>query len=143
MKSIESDYKDDNVKIQIRENLIIAPQYLIMKMKQLIQSMIFQTANLNFQHIENAFTLTEQDQLQLKVLAQNYNCVIDKIGIETKQQPILLPVGRNASTSKHIIEESNQFFSSLSIQRKLSISNNTIEIFKTYDLTVSLKILFI
>ncbi|CAF2815559.1 unnamed protein product [Rotaria sp. Silwood2] len=34
IKNLEIDNKDDNVKIQIRENIIIAPQYLIMKIKQ-------------------------------------------------------------------------------------------------------------
>jgi len=138
LKNIELDYKDDNVKIHIRENSITAPQYLLMKMKQLIQSMIFQTATLNFQYIENAFILTEKDHLQLKVLGQNYNCEIDKIDSKTKKELILLPKGKFSSTSKHIIKESNRFYSSLSIPRKLSISNNTIEIHRTYDLTVSL-----
>ncbi len=138
MRKIELDYKDDNVKIQIRENLIIAPHYLIIKMKQLIQSMICQTTTLIFRYIQNAFLLTEKDNLQLKVLAKNYNCEIDKIDTETKKELILLPNGKNVSTSKYIINESNQFYSSLSIPRILLISNNTIEIHKSYDLTVSL-----
>lgn len=142
MKNIELDYKDDNVKLQIHGDLIHAPQYLIMKMKQLIQSMICQTTIVIFQYIQNAFILTEKDYLQLKVLAQNYNCEIDKIDTETKKELILLPTGKNASTSNYIIKESSQFYSSLSIPRILLISNNTIEIHKSYDLTVSLLIHF-
>ncbi len=143
MKNLELDYKEDNVKIQIRENSIDAPQYLIMKMKELIQSMICQTITLTFQYIPNAFTLTEKDYLQLKVLAKNSNCEIDKIDIETKKKIFLLPKGKIISTSKYIEKESNQFYSSLSIPRILLISNNTIEIHKSNDLTVSLLIEFV
>ncbi|CAF2676114.1 unnamed protein product [Rotaria sp. Silwood2] len=141
IKNLEIDNKDDNVKIQIRENIIIAPQYLIMKIKQLIQSMVFQTIILTFRYIKNAFILTEKDDLKLKSLAQNYNCEINKIDIETKKELIILPKGKNISTSKYIINESNQFYSSLSIWRKLSISNNIIEIHKSYDLTVDITII--
>jgi hypothetical protein len=143
LKNIELDYKDDNVKIQIRENSIDAPQYLIMKIKQLIKSMICQTTTLTFQYIPNAFTLTEKDYLQLKVLAKNYNCEIDKIDTETKKELFLLPKGKITSTSKYIEKESKQFYSSLSIPRILLISNNTIEIHKSNDLTVSLLIEFV
>ncbi|CAF3728572.1 unnamed protein product [Rotaria sp. Silwood1] len=141
IKNLEIDYNDDNVKIQIRENIIIAPQYLIKKIKQLIQSMIFQTSILIFQYIKNAFILTEKDHLKLKTFAQNYHCEINKIDIETKKDLIILPKGKNVSTSKYITNESNQFYSTLSMWRKLSISNNTIEIHKSYDLTVDITII--
>ncbi|CAF3683738.1 unnamed protein product [Rotaria sp. Silwood1] len=141
IKNLEINYNDDNVKIQIRENIIIAPQYLIKKIKQLIQSMIFQTSILIFQYIKNAFILTEKDHLKLKTFAQNYHCEINKIDIETKKDLIILPKGKNVSTSKYITNESNQFYSTLSMWRKLSISNNTIEIHKSYDLTVDITII--
>ena len=137
LKNIELDYKDDNVKIEIHANLITAPQYLIMKIKKLIQSMIFQTVTLRFQCIRNACTLTEQDHSQLKVLAENYNCEIDKICIETRKELVILPKGKDKLSSKYITKESNQFYSSLSFWRKLSISNSTIEIHQSYDFPAS------
>jgi hypothetical protein len=138
LKHIELDYKDDNVKLQIRANAITAPQYLIMKMKHLIQSMIFQATSLIFEYIENAFIYPEKVLLQLNSVAQKYNCEIDEMATETKKEAVVLPRRQNASTSNYIIKQSDQFVSSVSIPRKLSVSNNTIEIHKSYDLPVSL-----
>jgi hypothetical protein len=136
LRNIELEHKDDDVKIQIRENSIVAPQYLIMKIKHLIQSMTFQSTTLIFQYIENALTITEKNHLELNQLTQNYNCEIDKIDIHTKREPIILPKGKNASASKFIIKQSDQFYSSLTIPKKVSISNHTIEIHRSNDLTV-------
>ncbi|CAF0983783.1 unnamed protein product [Rotaria sordida] len=141
IKNLEIDYKDDNIKIKIRENIIIAPQYLIIKIKQLIQSKIFQTITLIFRYIKNAFILTEKDHLKLTTLAQNYHCEINKIDTATKKELIILPKGKNTTTSKYIMNQSNQFYSSLSIWKKLSISNNTIEIHTSYDSTVDITII--
>lgn len=99
--------------------------------------MISKKTTIVFRYIQNAFILTEKDNLQLKILAQNFNCEIDKINIETKKELILLPKEKVKSTSNYIIKESNQFYSSLSIPKILSVSNNTIEIHKSYDLPVS------
>ncbi len=142
MKTIELNHRDDNVKIQIRENRIDAPQYLINKIKQLIQSMIYQTKILTFQSIQNAFVFKDKDYSSLKSIARNYNCELEEIKTEIKRELIILPKGKNASASKYIIKESKQFYSSLSIPRILSISNHTIEIHKSYDLTVSFSIEF-
>ncbi|CAF3078094.1 unnamed protein product [Rotaria sp. Silwood2] len=137
----DTDKKNDNVKIQIRENIILSPQYLIMKIKQLVQSMVFQTSTTIFRYIQNAFTLTEKDQSKLKNLAQNYNCEINKINIETKKELIILPKEKNVTTSKYITNESNQYYFSLTIWRKLSMSHNTIEIHKSYGLIVDITII--
>ncbi|CAF1114353.1 unnamed protein product [Adineta steineri] len=141
LKKIELDYKDDNVKIQIRENSIIAPQYLTMKIKQLIQSMISNTSTLNFRYIENAITLTEQNDLQLKVLAQTYNCELDRIDINTREEPILLPKGKNISASTNIVNESEDFYSSLFVFSQLFIATNTIEIHKSDNETFDINII--
>ncbi len=143
LKTIELNHRDDNVKIQIRENRIHAPQYLINKIKQLIQSMIYQTKILTFQSIQNAFVFKDKDYSSLKSIARNYNCELEQIKTEIKRELIILPKGiKNASASKYIIKESKQFYSSLSIPRILSISNHTIEIHQSYDLTVSFSIEF-
>lgn len=99
--------------------------------------MIFQTTTLIFSYIKNAVTLTEIDNLELKRLALNNNCDIDKIEIQTKKELITLPKGQNTTTSKYITQLSSQFYSSLSIWRKLSVSSNELEIQKSSDSTVS------
>ncbi len=142
MKNIELDFKDDHIKLQIREDSITAPQYLINKIKQLIQSMIFQTTSLIFQYLENALIYSDKVLQQLNTTAKNFNCEIDKIDIETNKEAILLPKRQNTSTSKYIIKQSEQFYSSLSIPKKLLISNHSIEIHKSCDLPVSLMIQF-
>ncbi|CAF2811274.1 unnamed protein product [Rotaria sp. Silwood2] len=103
--------------------------------------MVFQTSTTIFRYIQNAFTLTEKDQLKLKNLAQNYNCEINKINIETKKELIILPKEKNVTTSKYITNESNQYYFSLAIWRKLSMSHNTIEIHKSYGLIVDITII--
>ncbi|CAM4863546.1 unnamed protein product [Rotaria socialis] len=141
LKNVEFNYKDDNLKINIRENIITAPQYLIMKIKQLVQSMISPTITLIYRHIKNSCTFTEKDHSKLKNLAESYFCEIDKINIETKKELLLLPKGQAKSTSKFIIKESSQFYSSLSIWRKLAVSNHTIEIHKSYYFKVDVTII--
>ncbi|CAF4565619.1 unnamed protein product, partial [Rotaria sp. Silwood2] len=59
----------------------------------------------------------------------------------TKKELIILPKEKNVTTSKYITNESNQYYFSLAIWRKLSMSHNTIEIHKSYGLTVDITII--
>ncbi|UJR07650.1 hypothetical protein I4U23_011938 [Adineta vaga] len=128
LKQIELDYKDDNVHIQIHSNLLTAPQYLIVKIKQLIQSLLFHTTTLTFRYIENGITLTEHDQLQLKTIGQNHNCQLDHIDTQTEKEIILLPKSKDTPTSKYIMKKSEEFYTSLTPVWKLSVETNTIEL---------------
>ncbi|CAF1260775.1 unnamed protein product [Adineta ricciae] len=124
LKQIELNYEEDNVKIQIREDSFISPQYLVKIIKQLIQSMIFQTVNLTFKSLENVFHLTDQDRLQLHGLARNHNCEIDNILVDTQEELISLPKGKISMRS----EKSSQSCSTLFVPRAISIANKTLEI---------------
>jgi hypothetical protein len=139
LKNIELEHKDDNVKIQIRENLFYAPQYLTSKIKQLINTLIFQTATIIFQCIENACMLTTNENLKLEQITRKYNCQIEKVDIQTKNEIVKLPKARTTSTtqstSKFIIQESNRFVTTLTMLKRLSTSIGGIEIHKTNNST--------
>ncbi|CAF0948020.1 unnamed protein product [Rotaria sordida] len=139
LKNIELKYKDDNVKIQIRENLFYAPQYLASKIKQLINALVFQTATIIFQCIENACMMTTNEHLEIETIARKYNCQIDRIDVQTKNEVIKLPKARRTSTIKStsifIIQQSNRFIAALNMLKRLSTSTGGIEIHKTTDLT--------
>ncbi|CAF2898789.1 unnamed protein product [Rotaria sp. Silwood2] len=142
LKNIELEYKDDNVKIQIRENLFHAPQYLASKIKQLINALVFQTATIIFQCIANAGKMITNEHLEIEQIARKYNCQIDRIGVQTKNEIVKLPKARTTSTIKStstfIIQESNRFIDALPMLKRLSTSTGGIEILKTKDLTTPL-----
>ncbi|CAF0947415.1 unnamed protein product [Adineta ricciae] len=124
LKQIELNYEEDNVKIQIREGSFVSPQYLVKSIKQLIQSMIFQTVNLTFKSLENVFHLTDQNRLQLHGLAKNHNCEIDNILVDAQEELISLPKGKIPTRSG----KPTQSCSPLFVPRVISIANKTLEI---------------
>ena len=136
---IEWDFPDDQVIIDIREDVIHAPQYLIIKIKELIQSMTNQRRILRFSYIPNGFQLTENDRVELEIITHHYNCQIEQIQTETTKELIDLPKRKNIPTSKYLNKESSQFQSSFPISKSLSILNHTIEIHQSYDLPVRLQ----
>ncbi|CAF1342365.1 unnamed protein product [Didymodactylos carnosus] len=134
LKDIETQYKDDNVKLRIRENTYHAPQYLIETIKQLITKLISYTVTFTVENIiEHNLTLADKEKSQLEYIAQKHNCKIVKIEIKTKRKictiPKALTTSTIPSTSKLIIEQSNTFCSSFSM-RKASVLNGSIEIHK-------------
>lgn len=133
---IELDSPHDHVKIDIHGDVIHAPQYLIGKIKELIQSMTNQRRILRFSYIPNGFVLTENDRVQLEIITQHYNCQIEQIQTETEKELIVLPKGKDISTSKYLKKESNQFQSSFPISKSLPVLNHSIEIHQSYDLPV-------
>ncbi|CAF1577125.1 unnamed protein product, partial [Rotaria sordida] len=66
------------------------------------------------------------------MIAERYNCQIDFIDVKVQNEIITLPKSINSSTieltPKYLIEQSNQFYSSVTILKKASISNFEIEI---------------
>ena len=137
LKHIELEHKDDNVKIIIRENLFYAPQYLISKIKDMINSLIFLRSIITFQTIQNNFMLTTNENFELEKIAQKFSCQIDRIDIENNNEIIKLPKTQGTSTikliSKLVIQQSNQFLNTQTIFKRLSTSNDhsAIEIHKT------------
>jgi len=138
LKTIEFNYKDDNVKLKIREDVIHAPQYLIREMKQLVLSMFYQQTSLNFQYIEHAIAFTNEHRAQIEALARNYNCQIENIQTQTKREYNSLPRRQTISSSKYITKQSNEFSSSVSIPKIISIGKNTIEMHRSCPSTVEL-----
>ncbi|CAF3581457.1 unnamed protein product [Rotaria sp. Silwood1] len=139
LENIELEYKDDNVKIKIRENQLYAPDYLKIKIQQRIYNLIDQQYPITFQYITNNSILTNDEKLQLEEIAQQFHCQINKIDLQTKKELVTLPKITNTSTSKStskfIIKQSKEFYYSLSILKKTLISNSTIELHLAHDRT--------
>ncbi|CAF4255680.1 unnamed protein product [Rotaria sp. Silwood2] len=135
LRNVELEYKDDNVRINIRQNSFDAPQYLTRKIEHLIHELAFQATMIVFQCLDNAHTLITDQKSQLTMIAQRYNCQIDFIDVKVQNEIITLPKSINSSTieltPKYLIEQSNQFYSSIGILKKISISNFEIEIHRT------------
>ncbi|CAF3103620.1 unnamed protein product [Rotaria sp. Silwood2] len=139
LETIEFEYKDDNVKIKIRENQLYAPHYLKIKIQQRINNLIDQQYPLIFQYIGNDSILTNDEKLQLEEIAGQFKCQIDKIDLQTKKEIVTLPKVINTSTlkssPKFIIKKSKEFYSSLSLLKTTSIANSTIELHLANDVT--------
>ncbi|CAM4934412.1 unnamed protein product [Rotaria socialis] len=137
LNSIELEHRNDNVKIQIRENVYYAPQYLTSKIKKMINALIFHTATISFQCIENACTVTTSEQLDLEQITRKHNCQMDRIDLQSTNELIQLPKARTISTIKStspsIIQESNQFITKLMTLNRIVTSSCGIEIHKTQD----------
>ncbi|CAF5017135.1 unnamed protein product, partial [Rotaria sp. Silwood1] len=75
------------------------------------------------------------------MITERYNCQIDFIDVKIQNEIIILPKSINSSTTeltpRYLIEQSNQFYSSIAILKKVSISNFEIEIHRTANSRVS------
>lgn len=136
LKDIENEYKDDNVKIRIRQKEFNAPQYLIEKIKEKISELMFLLATSQFKKIGNSFILTNEQIKQLNQIARGNKCRIEKIDTKTEREVYSIPktLSQSSNTSTFIIEQSNEFCSSLSM-RKISVLNGSIEIYLTNQST--------
>lgn len=135
MKKIELDFQLNNVKISIRENVCVAPNYLIETIRQLIYSMIYLVATLSFPFIPDAFQLTGKIEGELKNLVRSYRCQLKTVRVQTTNQFLRLP--RN---SFH--EKSKGFLSSFSRRKVLSVASNVIEIQQSSDAKVRIVLPF-
>lgn len=124
------------MKINIHEDVIHAPQYLIIKIKEFVQSMTNQRRILRFSCIPNGMRVTDHDRLQVQILAQHHNCQIEQIQTTMTKELIVLPKGKNSITSKYLNKESNQFQSAFPMSKSLAVSQHTIEIHQSYDQSV-------
>ncbi|CAF1601334.1 unnamed protein product, partial [Didymodactylos carnosus] len=129
LKEIEIQYKHDNVKLGIRQNEFQAPVYLIDKIKESINKMIFETFTVTFETISHV--PSSEEISDLKQLAQQHNCHVDKIDTKTEIKVLSIPKGLAAAShlvSKLTIEQSNAFCSSTLVFRKASVSTASIKI---------------
>ena len=136
LRKVELDYIDGDVKIDIQKDLFIAPQHLIGTIKKSIQSMVHKNATLTVKSLSNTPLLTDKNHSQLRSLAQSYKCDIAAIHIATKNEPIALPMRDTVPLSKYLLKQSEEFHSSLSVRKVISVSGNTIEVQKSDDFEV-------
>ena len=136
MRQIESNYADDHVKIEIREDRFTAPRYLVNTIKELIQAMVFQTTMLTWKSVENASILTDRDTSQLKIIAENWNCEIQSITVQTNKEAVTLPTRKLVSTSKYLLRKSQEFHSTLPVRKTMSTGNHTMEVHNSDHLMV-------
>ncbi|CAF4260209.1 unnamed protein product [Rotaria sp. Silwood2] len=130
LKDIESDYKNDNVQIRIRQKEFYAPQYRIEEIKQRIYELICQTIICSIQMIENSLSLIDDNNSQLNEIAKNYCCRIERIESKAEMQvfPIPKALTKTSSTPSLTIRQSDAFCSSLSV-KKISVLNGSVEIY--------------
>ena len=135
LKKIELDFQLNDVKICMRENVCVAPNYLIETIRQLIYSMVYLTTTLNYPFIPDAFQLTGKIEGELKNFIRSYRCQLKTIRVQTANQFLCLP--RN---SFH--EKSKGFLSSTSRRKVLCVASNTIEIQQSSDSKVRIVLSF-
>ncbi|CAF1085138.1 unnamed protein product [Rotaria sp. Silwood1] len=130
LKNIESDYKNDNVQIRIRQKEFYAPQYRIEAIKQHINELIYQSTTFTIQKLENSVCLTDDDSARLNEIAKKHCCRIERIesNVEMQIHPIPKALITTSATSSLFIQQSNTFCSSLSV-KKMSVLNGSIEVY--------------
>ena len=136
IQDIENEYTDDHVKIRIRSKEFSAPQYLIDKVKQKLNDLIFYSTVCRFRKMGNTITLTDDDRTQINQIARRNYCRIEKIDSQTDWIVCSIPqaFSSSAATSKLAIQRSNELCSSLSM-KKISILQSSIEIYLTNKIT--------
>jgi hypothetical protein len=130
LKDIESDYADDSVQIRIRQKEFYAPQYLIEKIQQHINELIYQTAVCVIQKIGYSISSIKNEMIaQLNQIAKRHYCRIEKTvsKIEMQVHPVPKALAKTSLTSKNIVEQSNAFCSLWSV-KKISVLSGSIEI---------------
>lgn len=127
LRDIEHQYKDDNVKFCVRQNEFQAPEFLIRKMKELINQMIFDTFTIEF---NGTLTDTEESELKHLALINNFQTINIEAKPKTKICSIPKAVTQNpiSNLSKFIKEQSTIILSSESIFYKKSVLQASIEI---------------
>ena len=136
MKDIEEEYKDDCVKIRIRQKDFSAPQYLAEKIRQKINELMFRTFICQYQKIGDAIILSAQQHEQIQRLIASFNCRIEKKETKTSMEVYSIPKALSSSvnTANSITEQSQEFSATLSV-RKLTVSHGSIEIYLTNQVT--------
>ncbi|CAF1159377.1 unnamed protein product [Rotaria sordida] len=132
LKDIEDEHKDDCVKIRIRETEFSAPQYLIDKIHEKIKQLMIQPVIFQYKGIGNSVQLTDDDIKKVHHIAEYNYCRIEKIESKVEMKVYSIPKASSQLTniSSSIIQQSNEFISSLSM-RKISVLNGSIEIYLT------------
>jgi hypothetical protein len=107
-----------------------APHYLIDKMKRKINELIFNSTVCRYRKMGDSIILTDDQHLQIMSIAKKNYCRIDKIDNQTDWVICSIPKAfqSSANTSSLVIQQLNEFCSSLSM-KKISTSHGSIEIY--------------
>lgn len=129
MKTIEEEYKDDGVKIRIRQKNFSAPQYLSGTVRYKINELMFHVLICQYHKIGDSFVLTTQQHEQMQKLVQSHHCRIEKIQTRTSTEVYSIPKALSlvSNPSNSIIDQSQQFSARMSV-RKIAVANGSIEI---------------
>ncbi|CAF2916335.1 unnamed protein product, partial [Rotaria sp. Silwood2] len=132
LDDIENEYKNDSVKIRIRLKEFSAPQYLLETIEKKIQKLLIHRIICQYEQIGNSILLTDYDYRQLNRLVYANYGRIDQIETKTIMKVYSIPKASSiiSNISNSLIQQSNEFFSSLSM-RKISVLNGSIEIYLT------------
>lgn len=113
----------------MRQKEFYAPQYLVDKITQEIMAFICFTTVFIVQKIGDHIFLTDENNTHLTQIAEKYGCRIGKIDSKIEIQTFQVPRALTGTSvaSSMIIEQSNQFYSLLSVG-KFPIFDDSIEI---------------
>ncbi|CAF3631775.1 unnamed protein product [Rotaria sp. Silwood1] len=130
LKDLEHEYKDDCLRIRIRDKEFSAPQYLIDRIQEKIKRLFIQTSTFQYQKLGDSLQITDENYKKLNQIAQYNYCRIEKIETKAEMKAYSVPkaLSPTLNISSSIIEQSNEFISSLSM-RKIAILNGSIEIY--------------
>ncbi|CAF1189241.1 unnamed protein product [Rotaria sp. Silwood1] len=130
LKDLEHEYKDDCLRIRIRDKEFSAPQYLIDRIQEKIKRLFIQTSTFQYQKLGDSLQITDENYKKLNQIAQYNYCQIEKIETKAEMKAYSVPkaLSPTLNISSSIIEQSNEFISSLSM-RKIAILNGSIEIY--------------
>ena len=146
LKDIESQYKGNDVKLNVIQNQFQAPDYLVGKMQTLINQMIFEAFTVTFDRVETGISqsLTAKEQLDLEQLALINNCQITKINSKSRTRVYSVPKALTTTSisrlSQFTIEQSILLCSSESTFQMVSILNASIELHTTSSPRTELKV---
>lgn len=119
--------------------MLYTPQYLVSKLKRTINNLVLQTATMVFKFIANNSMMPRNSNVELRNIAEKYNCQFDGFDVETKNEIIKLPQTSETATikltSSFIVNESYKFVNELKVLQRLTIGTGRIELHRLEDST--------
>jgi hypothetical protein len=117
------------VKLRLRENEFLAPEYLREEIESRITKLLSHSATITFKSIQLSKDIAEQANKHLKfLLHRNYRNIHTELEHQFRCYTIPKAISSNMQVSKSIVEQSDQFRCSMEVFNGIIVKNGSIEI---------------
>ncbi|CAF3800401.1 unnamed protein product [Rotaria magnacalcarata] len=129
LHDIAREFRNDYIKLNIRENQFYAPHYLKNKIENSILNLLSNLKTSTFKSKQLHYDIADKLHLHIKKIAQQNRCYC-QLTLKSKNKSYRIPRSNKNSSlvSKSIIEQSKSFCSSPLVFSQTKLTNGSIEI---------------